>query len=67
MPLDADDEAMVGHFDGFDDAVRGGGGDFQPFARVFHDVINLDKAEGISQAECQAFRDMLEVSGITFK
>ena len=35
------------------------------FAKVFYDIINTDKKEGISETECKAFREVLHFSSIT--
>lgn len=53
-----------------DTAVRSGleegeRADFQAFAQVFCGIINADRAEGISQEECDTFAQVLEFSSIT--
>ena len=40
---------------------------FCDFAEVFCEVINTDRTEGISEEECRAFTEVLEVSCITSK
>lgn len=39
--------------------------EFRDFARVFHDIINMDKTDGISESECSAFTEVLDFSSIT--
>ena len=40
---------------------------YRSFGRVLARVVNLDDEMSISQAECQAFSDVLELSGVTYR
>lgn len=40
---------------------------FNHFARIFCSIINTDKDESISQSECMAFAEVLDISSITSK
>ena len=40
---------------------------YRSFGRVLARVVNLDDEAAISQAECQAFGDVLELSGVTYR
>lgn len=40
---------------------------FSAFARIFCDIINLDKQDGISEEECGVFVEVLRLSQITSK
>lgn len=49
------------------DQAGGEAAAFQEFSQVFARIINLDEEAEISQEECQAFAEVLEISSITSK
>ena len=38
---------------------------YRDFGRVFSQIVNLDNDRSISETECRAFADVLELSGVT--
>ena len=38
---------------------------YRDFGRVFSQIVNLDNDISISETECRAFADVLELSGVT--